>query len=558
MTVRLHRPAPGRAARAAALPLLLLAGGCRAVGPDYARPGVELPATFRDADAVSPAGPAAASFADLPWWRVFEDPVLQEHLRTALAGNEDLRAALARVAEARARAGIAAADRFPQVEAGLTGSRDRASRELGGSGSRTTNTFRASVSASWEIDLWGRVRRGEEAAVAEWMASEEGRRAVVVTLVGDVAEAYFDLRELDEELVIAQETRDARRKTLSLFSERALGGVSSKLETAQAQADLAFAEAAVPDIARRVAQQENLISFLLGRTPGPVARGVSLGTRPLPPALPTGLPAALLERRPDVRAAEAEVRAANARVGVAMAEFFPRLDLLALLGLGARDLSDLAGDRATYGSLGGTFLGPVFQGGRLVAGRDAAQARYDEAVARFRRTVESAFRDVADQLAAVRGAREVRIALEQQVAALTEALDLSSTRYGNGVAAYFEVLDAQRALFPARIELARTRRDQYVALIRLYRALGGGWADEGCGVPTPTAPAAPGPSAAGPAASRDRARRRRARGAAARTRRDAHAGPRAGPAPTPAPATGGAGTSGGTPPPTPAASGALR
>ena len=474
MTVRLHRPAPFRAARAATLPLLLLAGGCRAVGPDYARPGVEVPTAFRDVAAVSPAGASATSFADLPWWRVFEDPVLQEHLRAALAGNEDLRAALARVADARARAGIAAADRFPQVEAGFTGFRDRASRELGGSGARTTNTFRASVAASWELDLWGRVRRGEEAAVADWIASEEGRRATVVTLIGDVAEAYFDLRELDEELEIARETRETRRKTLSLFSERATGGVSSKLETAQAQADLAFAEAAVPDIERRVTQQENLISFLLGRTPGPVARGAALGARPLPPPLPTGLPASLLERRPDVRAAEAEVRAANARVGEAMAAFFPRLDLLALLGLGARDLSDLAKDRATYGSLGGTFLAPVFQGGRLTAGRDAAQARYDEAVARFRRAVENAFRDVADQLAAVRGAREVRTAQEQQVAALTEALDLSSTRYGNGVAAYFEVLDAQRALFPARLELARTRRDQYVALIRLYRALGGG------------------------------------------------------------------------------------
>lgn len=544
MNDRRHRPAPRRAARAAALPLLLLAGGCRAVGPDYARPGVEVAPTFRDADAVSPAGPAAASFADLPWWRVFEDPVLQDHLRAALAGNEDLRAALARVAEARARAGIAAADRFPQVEAGLTGSRDRASRELGGSGSRTTNTFRASVAASWELDLWGRVRRGEEAAVAEWMASEEGRRAAVVTLVGDVAEAYFDLRELDEELVIARETREARRKTLSLFSERALGGVSSKLETAQAQADLAFAEAAVPDIERRVAQQENLISFLLGRTPGPVARGASLGARPLPPALPTGLPAALLERRPDVREAEADVRAANARVGVAMAEFFPRLDLLALLGLGARDLSELANDRATYGSLGGTFLGPVFQGGRLVAGRDAARARYDEAVARFRRTVESAFRDVADQLAAVRGAREVRVALEQQVAALTEALDLSSTRYGNGVAAYFEVLDAQRALFPARIELARTRRDQYVALVRLYRALGGGWTDEGCGCPSPVPV---GPPASGPVPT----------GAASSGGAPASPLPVGTPDATSATAAGVAEPSVGTPPPTPAATVAL-
>ncbi len=299
---------------------LALVGGCRAVGPDYVRPTVGVPPSFRDAASVAPAtGQASArSLADLPWWEVFEDPALQGLLREGIAGNEDLRAALARVEDARARAGVAASDRYPQVDAGLSASRDRASRDLSGQGDRTTSTYRGTISATWELDLWGRVRRGEEAAVADWIASEEGRRGVVVTLIGDIAEAYFDLRELDEELAIARETRDTRQRTLDLFTQRIGGGVSSRLETSQAEADLAFAAATIPELERQISQQENLLSFLTGKTPGPVPRGRPLGAAALPPALPTGLPATLLERRPDVRAAEAEVIAANARVGVAV------------------------------------------------------------------------------------------------------------------------------------------------------------------------------------------------------------------------------------------------
>jgi len=493
-------PAAARPARTTLLATTLaLVGGCRAVGPDYVRPSVPVPPSFRDVPAAPPTGaPSTPSLADLPWWQVFEDPALQGLLRDGLAGNEDLRAALARVADARARVGVAASEGRPHVDAELSGSRDRASRDLSSQGSRTTSTFRGGLSASWEIDLFGRVRRGEEAAVADWMASEEGRRAVVVTLVGDIAEAYFDLRELDEELVIARETRDTRAKTLDLFSQRLGGGVSSKLETAQAEADLAFAAATVPELERLVAQQENLLSYLLGRPPGPIPRGRSLGATALPPELPIGLPATLLERRPDVRAAEAEVIAANARVGVAVAEFFPRLDLMALVGLGTQELSGLSADQSSFGSVGASLLAPIFQGGRLAGNRDAAIAKRDEAVANFRRAALDAFRDVADQRAAVRGSRDARREQERQVAALGQALELSSARFSNGLAAYFEVLDAQRTLFPARLALARTKRNQYVALVRLYRALGGGWCGEcsPCAAPrtaSPVAPVAPPP-----------------------------------------------------------------
>lgn len=486
-----------RAVLAASCALLLL-GGCRAMGPDYVRPAVPVPASYRDAPG-SGAVATGTSLANLPWWQVFQDPALQQILRDGLAGNEDLRAAIARVDEARARARVAGADRYPSIEADGLASRDRASRDLSPEGSRTSNTFRGTVAASWEIDLWGRVRRSTEAAIADWVATEEGRRATVVTLVADLAEAYFVLRGLDEELEIARDTRDARQKTLDLFTQRLGSGVSSQLETSQAEADLAFAAATIPELERLVAQQENRISFLVGRAPGPVPRGPSLGATAMPPTLPTGLPARLLEQRPDVRAAEAEVVAANARVGVATAEMFPRLDLFALMGLSTRDLTELSTGRSSFGSIGGTLFAPIFEGGRLAGERDAACAVRDEAVARFRRSVEDALRDVADQLAAVKSSKESRVHQQRQVDALARALAFSSDRFSTGLAAYFEVLDAQRLIFPARIILTRTKRDQYVALVNLYRALGGGWAG-GCPPPASVAPvgAAPGPAPAAP------------------------------------------------------------
>jgi multidrug efflux system outer membrane protein len=406
---------------------------------------------------------------------VFQDDVLASLLREAVANNQDLAIAVARVAAARASAGVARADLFPHLEAQLDATRTRSSREVVSFGESTRWDYRAAIAASWELDLWGRLRRGHEAALAEYAASEEGRRAALVTLVGDVAEAYFDLRELDLELEITRETTETRRKTSELFARRLEQGVSSDLETAQASADLAAASAAVHEVERRLGQQEHLLSFLLGRNPGPVARGSAIGSVALPPDVPAGLPASLLERRPDVRAAEAEVVAANARVGVARAEFFPRVSLTGLLGLESDDLNDLLDENAKMGSGAASLVAPLFQGGRLRANERVAVARWQEAVAEYRKAAQSAFRDVADQLVAIRRLRESRVEMERLVAALRQSVSLSTSRYENGLSSYFEVLDAQRRLLPAQIELARTKRDQYVALVRLYRALGGGW-----------------------------------------------------------------------------------
>jgi multidrug efflux system outer membrane protein len=275
---------------------------------------------------------------------------------------------------------------------------------------------------------------------------------------------------------------------VELFESRLRAGTASELEQTQARADLAVARAAIPAVERRIGQQENLLAVLVGRLPGPVARGAALGVRSLPPALPAGLPSSLLERRPDVRAAEARVRAANARVGVATASMLPRVDLLAFLGLESAKASDFFDSRSTIWSIGAGLTAPIFHGGALSAERRRAIAAWEEAVAGYRLAVQDSFRDVADELLAIRTTRDLRAQLEDAVAALTRSVELASSRYQSGLAAYFEVLDAQRRLFPARIELARAIRDEHTAVIRLYRALGGGW--QGC--PAPAAvPAAP-------------------------------------------------------------------
>jgi multidrug efflux system outer membrane protein len=459
------------------------------VGPSYQRPAVAVPSAFRGAEAGTPSGPSAAAIADVPWWAVFRDPVLEGLVAEAVANNQDLAMAVARVEEARARVGVARAGRFPWVEGDASATRTRGSQSLGYPpfGPRIQDDFRATVTTTWELDLWGRVRRGEEAACADWLASEEGRRAVVVTLVGDVGEAYLDLRELDEELEITRRTLGTRRRTHDLFSKRLESGAASRLETAQSSADVAAVAALEPDLERRVAQQENRLSLLLGRPPSSIARGPALGAVPAPAS--PGLPASLLERRPDVREAEHRVEAAVARVGVAEAERLPRIDLSAMLGSQTVDLADLGTEKAGIGSLGAGLTAPLFQGGRLLANRDAAVARWEAAVAAYRKAVQDALRDVADQLVAMTKATASRAELEKAVKSLEEAHSLVTTRYEGGASTYFEVLDAQRRLLPAEIELARAKRDRLVAFVRLYRALGGGWRAGPCAIPPPAASA---------------------------------------------------------------------
>jgi multidrug efflux system outer membrane protein len=462
-------------ARRSVLGLALLALSACAVGPRYRRPEVVVPAEFRGAEGAT----STASLADLGWWQVFRDPALVALLNEAVANNQDLAAALARVAEARASVGAARADLYPHAEGTLSADRTRLSESVVNVGPVLSSDFRAAIGASWELDLWGRVRRGAEAACADAVASEEGRRGAVVALVGDVAEAYFELLDLDLELEITKATRTAREGTTALFERRHAAGAASALERTQAAADLAVARAAVPLLEQRIGQQENRIAFLVGRAPGSIARGVAPGAAWIPPELPAGLPCALIERRPDVLAAEAAVVAANARIGVAEASFFPRVDLASMIGLESGDLSDLVKDRSRIASVGASLTAPIFQGGALTAERRRAVARWREAVALYRRAVQNALRDVSDQLIAVRWTRAVREEVAAEVEARQAALTLVTSRYEDGLSTYFEVLDAQRRLFPAQIEAARAAREQRLALVRLYRALGGGWQGPG-------------------------------------------------------------------------------
>jgi multidrug efflux system outer membrane protein len=469
--------------RVGATTLALLLASCM-VGPGYSRPCVDVPTEYRDVGAVRPdaAGPDAASIADVSWWEVFRDPALVSLIHEALGNSQNLAAALARVAQARASLGVARGDLYPQIDLAGDAARTRASGTLAPFGGQTTsfptsttNNYRVAAGATWEIDLWGRVRRGAEAAWADYLQSEEGRRAAIVALVGDVAAAYFDLLELDSELSISRETRTARQKTIDLFRKRVTAGASSELESAQAAADLAVAEAAIPELERRITLQENLIALLVGRLPGPVTRSTSLGAWQAPPSLPAGLPSDLLERRPDVREAEDAVRAANARIGVATANMLPTIDLAAFFGFESGRVKDLLDARSKIASIGGSLTAPIFHGGALSAERCRAIAARDEAIANYRQAVQDAFRDVSDQLISILKTKDTYAALRRAVDALKQAVTLSSTRYDTGLASYFEVLDAQRRLYEAQIASSRALRDRHVAVVRLYRALGGGW-----------------------------------------------------------------------------------
>ncbi|HLK12538.1 MAG TPA: efflux transporter outer membrane subunit [Candidatus Binatia bacterium] len=444
------------------------------VGPDYRRPAVATPPDFRNR-----IGPAeAASFADLPWWRVFDDATLGRLIGEALADNFDLQAAVARVGEARARVGVAASPLYPQVGYQGEASRSRVFFPIGAGGNVTFDTFAGLFDVAWEIDVWGRIRRATEAARANLLASEEARRGVVLTLVSDVATAYFQLLELDRELEIAHESTDAYRETRDLFLERYRHGTDTKISIARAEAALDASLAATAAVERQIAQQEDAISVLLGADPEPIPRGLPLVAQAMP-ATPPGLTTALLHRRPDIRQAEEDMIAANALVGVAVASFFPTIGLSALYGGQGERIGDVVKDSFSIWNVAGNAAGPLFEGGRLLESYRAQRAFWDETIARYRATVVTAFREVSDALAAEATLTDQRAALEKQVAALREAKDLSLLRYHTGYAYYFEVLDAEQQLYPAEAALAQTQRDQLLAVVSLYRALGGGWETPG-------------------------------------------------------------------------------
>jgi multidrug efflux system outer membrane protein len=435
---------------------------------------VASPAVFRD----DPA-PTTNSLADLEWWQVYKDDTLQALIREAFTNNYDLRIAMTRVEQARQVAAQARSRFMPSVN--YNGAVSRGRNDLLGSlypdnGAMLSSTA-TTLNAFWEVDLWGRVRRLNESARALFLASEEGRRGVRLSLLSDVASDYFRLLELDQALEIARSTTNSFDESLRIFNQRAQGGTASDLESSRAEAALADAMASIPAIEDEVSATENALCLLLGRNPGPIRRDVPAGA-PLPPEIPAGLPSALLERRPDVREAGQLLHSATAQIGESEAEFFPQIGLTALLGKVSPQLSAFTLGGANTWGVAAAASGPLFEGGRLVGQYRQAKAARDEARLRFQQTALAALRDVSDALVLRERLAEIRVQQEREVTALTRAVKVSTERYIAGKASYYEVLEAQQQLFPAQLNLAGTERDQQLVVVSLYKALGGGWQDE--------------------------------------------------------------------------------
>jgi len=458
--------------------ILSLLTGCM-VGPKYHRPAVKPPDVFRGStDPRPPTDPA--SLADLKWFEVFKDERLQDLIRTALVENYDLRDAVARVAAARANLGITRSDQFPNLAAGAEVTTQRLSRNgssplpAGIDSERTFGSVTLNL-LSFEVDLWGRLRRSTEAARADLLAAEENRKAVVTTLVAEVSSSYFNLIELDTELEIAKRTLDSRQESLRLIKLRAQGGVATLLDVRQAEQLVYLTTQTIPDIERLIEQTENQISLLLGKPPAEVARGRRLIAQAQPPAVPPGLPSSLLERRPDIRAAEQNLMAANAIIGVAKAAYFPRISLTGLIGGQSNQLNNLFSGPSRTWSFVPQVTQPIFTAGRIKSNVKLAEAERQMALVRYERVIQTSFRETSDALVEQRQVKEIRAQRELLVTTLQDRSRLAYLRYRGGVDTLLNALDADRDLFNAELNLARTRRDELLALVGLYKALGGGW-----------------------------------------------------------------------------------
>lgn len=457
----------------------ILLAGCM-MGPNYHRPMVQTPESFR---APAPLPPQqSASLADLKWWEVFQDEKLQELVRTALAQNYDLRDAVARVEAARANLGITRSNQFPNVDASGAINFTRLSRNgslpLSESfvPSQNRNWGEASLNLlSFEFDIWGRLRRATEAARASLLNAEENRKAVITTLVSDVASAYFHLRELDYELEISRRTLETRQESLRLTQSKQTGGVATLLDLRQAEQLVYTASETIPAIQQEIEQTENQITLLLGKNPGEVIRGLDLTAQRMPPDVPTGLPSTLLERRPDILAAEDNLKAANAEIGVAKAAYFPQLSLTGLLGGQSSQLSSLFSGPSSVYNFVPQVTQPIFTAGRLKSNVRLNEAQRDSALAQYEKSIQTAFTEVSNALIARQRVRESRIEQEALVTALTDRTRLAYLRYRGGVDTQLNALDSDRDLFTAQLSLSQIRLNELLSVVQLYKALGGGW-----------------------------------------------------------------------------------
>jgi len=451
----------------------LLTSGCT-LGPNYLRPTAAVPGSYRGTIPNEAAQAQLAPLGDQKWWDIFQDEQLRMLIRTALTQNYDSRIAASRMLEARAQLGIIRADQFPALGAGagISDVREAQSKFLP---AFETGTGQVNLSTAWELDFWGKFRRATEAARANLLASEWARREVLSTLVANVASSYFQLRALDLELEISKRTLDSRQESLRLTRILSDGGSTSLLDVRQAEQLVFTASAEIPALEQQIEQQENLLSILLGQNPGDIPRGQTLTEQRQPPEVPTGLPSSLLERRPDIRQAEAQLVAANAQIGVARAAYFPQISLSGAGGFQSSALSSLFSGPAGAWSFGASLTQPIFTGGRLRSEVRLAEARQQTAVLFYQQSIQGAFRSVSDALVVYHKTREFRAQQELLFRSAEDAARLSHMRYSGGVTGYLEVLTNETNAFSAELGLVQARFNELLALVQLYQALGGGW-----------------------------------------------------------------------------------
>ncbi|EIK95506.1 NodT family RND efflux system, outer membrane lipoprotein [Pseudomonas sp. M47T1] len=453
--------------------LLCLAVTACMVGPDYQRPAIDTPAAYRFAD------PEAKALSNTLWWQQFNDPVLDELIRSALAENKDIKIAAARVEQFQGRYGEVRSQMFPQVGADLQGYRNRAPRASGpvpldSSVDPTYNTYQAALSVSWELDIWGRLRRLNESARADLLASEEGRRTVILSLVSAVATSYINLRDLDRELEISRTTAKARGDSYEIFKLRFGAGTISEMELAQNLSEFQRTQASIAQFEGQVAQQENNLAVLLGRNPGAILRGRDLSQLTLP-SVPAGLASDLLQQRPDLRQAEQNLISANAQIGAAKALYYPSISLTGLLGSASTELNNLFTGPARTWNYGAGISLPIFTAGGIAGQVKQAEALQQQALLTYQQSIQSAFRDVENALVASQKNREQMAFQEKQVEALRTYTRYARLRYDNGYTSYIEVLDAERSLFDAELNYTTTRGAVFESMVDVYKATGGGW-----------------------------------------------------------------------------------
>lgn len=457
--------------------LSLIVAGC-AVGPNYKRPAANTPQTFRGSAAPEISQKtSAASMGDEKWSEVFHDPVLKKLIAEAITSNFDARIAAQRVLEEEAQVGIVRSQQFPAINGGgsYTG--------LGLPGSFVGNSGLPSLvygggltaSGAWNLDFWGLYRRQTEAQRAELLAAEWAQRATQTTVITNVAQAYLQLRSLDEQVEITQKTIEARKNSLQLTQVMESHGATSLADVRQAEELLYAAQANLPNLQRQIAQQENALSILLGRNPGPIERGLTNAEQPHPQDIPAGIPSQLLERRPDIQQAEAKLIAANARIGVAKAQFFPQISLTAMGGSASNQLSSVFSGKNAYWYAAGSVSEPIFDAGRIRNNYRLSKAEEQEMLVAYRKTIAGALRDVSDALVAYQKTREYREQQEEQTKSAADAVRLARLRYNGGYTSYLEVLTNDTNLYTAQLTLAQARQDEALSLVQLYAALGGGW-----------------------------------------------------------------------------------